>query len=143
MAAGHQHHLEYGGSPVGTEFDGSLHFKLIDRIPVIAVSHEFSEKTARQIRYELVSTVGPERPFYHRWQYVVLDVRMISEWLPGAGEFVAALRSRLVKIGGELFIVATEQIPVSAEIPRSETVEGAAAAAKELRAERRAASLTL
>jgi hypothetical protein len=141
MAAGHQHHLEFGGSPVGTEFDGSLQFQAIDRIPVIAVSHDFTEQTARQIRYALVATVGPERPFYHRHYYVVLDVRMINDWLPGGGQFVDALRARMQQIGGELFIVTTTEIPVSASVPKYETVDEAVAAAKQMRAERRAAAL--
>jgi hypothetical protein len=113
----------------------------VDRIPVISVSHAFTEKTARQIRYELVATVGPERPFYHRHYYVVLDVRMISEWQPGAGDFVGALRQRMQKIGGELFIVTTTPIPVPSDVPQFPTADEAVAAAKELRAERRAAAL--
>jgi hypothetical protein len=143
MASEHneQHNLEFGGSPVGTEFPGKLSFELIDRIPVISVSHDFEEETARQIRYELVATVGPERPFYHRYLYVVLDVRMVSEWLPGGGEFVDALRERMQKIGGELFVVTTVSIPVSADVPKFETVEEAVAAAKKMRVDRRTAML--
>jgi len=141
MAAGHQHHLEFGGSPVSTEFDGSLQFRTVDRIPVIAVSQDFTGKTARQIRYALVATVGPERPYYHRHLYVVLDVRMIDAWEPGSGEFVKALRDRMNHIGGELFVVAEGEIPVSADVARFETTEAAVDAAKKLRAERRAASL--
>ena len=141
MASGHQHHLEYGGSPVGTEFDGSLHFESLDRIPHISVSQDFTEKTARQIRYHLVATVGPERPYYHRHHYVILDVRMIGRWMPGSGDFVNALHDRMHRIGGELFLVATTEIPVSSAIPTFETVEEALAAAKALRKERREASL--
>ncbi|MFN3652948.1 MAG: hypothetical protein ACK47B_25500 [Armatimonadota bacterium] len=141
MAAGNQHHLEFGGSPVGTEFPGKIQFRLADRIPVLAVSHTFDEETARAIRYNLVATVGPERPYYHRYHFVVLDVRMISEWLPGAGEFVNALRQRMRSIGGELFVVSTVEIPVSGDVPRFETLEDAIAAAKEMRAAKRAAGL--
>ena len=141
MAAGHQHHLEFGGSRVGTEFDGSLQYRQVDRIPVIAVSHEFTEKTARQIRYELVATVGPERPFYTRHYYVVLDVRMISEWQHGTGDFVGALRQRMQQIGGELFVVTTTPIPVPSGVPQFPTADEAVAAAKTMRAERRAAAL--
>ena len=143
MAAGHQHHLEYGGSPVSIEFDGSLQFRLFDRLPVISVSQDFTEHTARQVRYALVSTVGPERPFYHRYTHVILDVRMIGEWLPGTGEFVGALRERLRKLGGELFLVTTVQVPVPSDVPRYETAEEAVAAAKTMRAEQRAAVLGL
>lgn len=144
MAEGHhhQHHLEYGGSPVGTEFDGSLQFRLVDRIPHIAVSHDFTAQTARQVRYALIATVGPERPYYHRWHYVVLDVRMIGGWEEGSGDFVGALHQRMNKIGGELFLVTTDgAIPVPKDVPRYETAEEAIVAAKRLRAERRAASL--
>ena len=141
MAHAHQHRLEFGGSPVGTEFDGSLQFQLIDRIPHISVSQEFSETTARQIRYALVATVGPERPYYHRYHYVILDLRMITEWLPGGGEFVAALRERMRNIGGELFLVTTRPVPVPGETPTFDTVDAAAEAARAMRAERRLASL--
>jgi len=143
MAGGHaqQHRLEFGGSPVATEFPGLLNFDLIDRIPHISVSHQFTEETARAIRYVLVATVGPERPFYHRYLYVVLDVRMIGEWLPGGAEFVAALRERMTKLGGELFLVGDEGVPVTAAVPRFTTVEDAITAAKKMRAERRAAIL--
>ena len=143
MAAGHQHHLEFGGSPVTTEFDGKLQFQLVDRIPHISVSHEFSALTARQVRYALVATVGPERPYYHRYTFVVLDVRMISKWEEGAGQFVGALRERLKSLGGELFVVATQAVPVPAGVPVHATAEEAIAAAKQLRADRRAASLRL
>jgi hypothetical protein len=143
MAAGKQHYLEYGGSHVTTEFDGKLQFRLVDRIPHISVSHEFNELTARQIRYALVGTVGPERPFYHRYQYVVLDTRMITEWLPGASDFVSALRQRLQKLGGELFLVHTGEVYVPGDIPKFETADEAIAAAKLMRAERRAAALGL
>lgn len=142
MAAGHQHHLEFGGSHVTTEFDGSLQFSAVDRIPCLSVSNTFSPKTARQIRYLLVSTVGPERPFYHRYQYVVLDVRMISTWESGSGEFVTQLRDRLKNLGGELFLVATTTVPVSNSIPKFATMEEAVEAAKKLRADRRRASIS-
>ena len=142
MAAGNQHHLEFGGSHVTTEFDGSLQFSAIDRIPYLSVSQSFSPKTARQIRYLLVATVGPERPFYHRYQYVVLDVRMIGAWEPGSGEFVTQLRERLQNLGGELFLVATTSVPVSAGVPKFTTAEAAVQAAKELRATRRRAALS-
>ena len=144
MAVGHekQHRLECGGSHVGTEFDGKLQFRLVDRIPHISVSHEFSELTARQVRYALVATVGPERPFYHRYRYVVLDVRMISDWLPGSGEFVVALRERMQKLGGDLFLVATQPVPAPG-VPTFATADEAIAAAKQMRAERRAAALQI
>jgi hypothetical protein len=137
MAAGKQHHLEFGGSPVGVEFDGSLHFRLAYRIPHISVSQDFTEQTARQIRYALVATVGPERPFYHRYYYVVLDVRMIGNWEPGSEEFVQALRERLRGLGGELFLVADRPVPLPDEFPRYASPEEALEAARELRAQHR------
>jgi len=123
---------------VGTEFDGSLRFELVDRIPNLLVSSDFSEKTARQIRYALVATVGPERPFYHRYPWVVLDVRMVGEWLPGSGEFVGALQERLRSLNGELYLVTTRPVPVADTVPRFATREEATAAAKDARAQRRA-----
>jgi hypothetical protein len=141
MAAGEQHHLEFGGSPVTTEFPGRLQFQSIDRIPVVSVSHRFDEETARQIRYELVSTVGAERPFYHRYLFVVLDVRMVTAWLAGSTEFVSALQQRMHRIGGELFLVTRPDSPVDAGIPAFPTIEEAAAAAKQKRADRRLSQL--
>src|SRR4051812_4619191 len=111
--AGHekQHALEFGGSPVSTEFPGQLQFALADRIPILVLSQTFDEEAARAVRYSLVATVGPERPFYHRYPDVVLDVRMVTSWAEGAGSFVNQLRERLKKLGGDLFVVATDQIP--------------------------------
>lgn len=143
MASGRQHTLEYGGSHVATEFDGSLQFQLVDRIPHISVSHDFTEQTARQIRYALVATVGPERPFYHRYRYVVLDVRMIGDWADGAGGFVEALAERLRDLGGGLYLVRTSDVPVSEKVPAFESVEAAHEAARKARASQRAAALGL
>lgn len=141
MASGEQHHLEFGGSPVTTEFPGKLQFRRVDRIPVISLSHTFDEETAREVRYALVATVGPERPFYHRYLYVVLDVRMVGRWAEKSGEFVAALRDRMRNLGGELFVVAEEKIPVPGDTRIYPTPQEAISAAKELRAEQRAAAL--
>jgi hypothetical protein len=143
MAVGHekQHQLEFGGSPVTTEFPGQLQFRLADRIPVLVLSQTFDEEAARAVRYSLVATVGPERPYYHRYPDVVLDVRMVTGWADGAGDFVNALRDRLKKLAGDLFVVATVAIPVSSEVRIFETVEEAVAAAKTNRAERRRKAL--
>ena len=143
MAVGHekQHQLEYGGSPVSTEFPGQLQFRLVDRIPVLDLSQDFDEEAARAIRYSLVATVGPERPYYHRYYDVVLDVRMVTHWHPSAGQFVADLRTRMKKLGGDLFVVATEPTPVPGELLVFETAEEAVAAARTQRAERRRKAL--
>lgn len=153
MAHASQHALEYGGSPVGVEFDGSLSFRKQDRIPILTVSSVFTEHTARQIRYCLVATVGEERPFYHRYPFVVLDLRMVEGWEPGAAEFVAALRRRLCELGGELAVVLPpkpapadaprepDRGPLSAEIPAFLTVEEAHATLRQLRHERRMAAI--
>lgn len=141
MAAGRQHLLEFGGSHVTTEFDGSLRFDLLYRIPYISVSHEFTGMTARQIRYALVATVGSERPFYHRWPWVILDVQMISAWEEGSGDFLAALQDRLREIDGELFLVATGETPAPAGIPVFASPDEAVEAARTARAEYRASRL--
>jgi hypothetical protein len=127
MAEGHaqRHQVEFGGSPVGTEFDGKLAFKLVDRVPIFTTSHEFTAHTARQIRYALVSTWGPERPFYQRYQWVAIDVRMVTGWEPGAPGFLAQLRDRLRQLGGDLVLVAYDTSALPGEFATAETVEAA------------------
>ncbi|MBI3909595.1 MAG: hypothetical protein HY320_01515 [Armatimonadetes bacterium] len=157
MAHASQHLLEFGGSPVGTEFDGSLSFQRVDRIPLLRVSQLFTPHTARQIRYCLVATVGAERPFYHRYPYVALDVRMVQGWEEGTPEFVRSLRERLRELGGELALVVPpkpaansagegtalepDRGPLAPEIPAFTHPEDALAYLKELRRERRAAAI--
>lgn len=141
--AGHekQHQLEFGGSPVSTEFPGQLQFSLADRIPVLVLSQTFDEEAARAVRYSLVATVGPERPYYHRYPDVVLDVRMVTGWADGSGGFVNALAERLRKLSGQLFVVATDKIPVGGDVKVLESVQEAVDAAKVVRAERRRRAL--
>jgi hypothetical protein len=143
MAAGHEqrHALEFGGSPVTTEFDGSLSVQLVDRIPIFTVSQDFSALTARQVRYGLVATWGPERPGYQRYQWVILDLRMVSGWEPGTPEFVARLRDRLRQLGGDLVLVAPEGGAPPGDYPVEATVEAAVEQVKRRRAEARAAAL--
>jgi hypothetical protein len=127
MAEGHaqRHQVEFGGSPVGTEFDGKIAFKLIDRIPILTTSHEFTAHTARQIRYALVATWGPERPFYQRYQWLVLDIRMVTGWEPGAPAFAVQLRDRLRQFGGDLVLVAHDTSSLPGDFTSAETVEAA------------------
>jgi hypothetical protein len=142
MAESHERHaLEFGGSPVGTEFYGSLGFQQIDRVPVYTVSQDFSAETARQIRYGLVATWGPERPFYHRYQWVVLDLRMVDGWEPGAPEFVAQLRDRLRELGGDLVLVAYDTSALAGDYLTAETVQEAVDLVKQRRAAAREAAL--
>lgn len=143
MAAGHdaRHQLEFGGSPVGTEFDGKLGFRFIDRIPVFVASHAFSSHTARQIRYALVSTWGPERPFYQRYQWVIVDVRMVDGWEENTPQFLAQLRDRLRGFGGDLVLVAYETSSLPGEFLTAETVDAAVELVQGRRAEARTAAL--
>jgi hypothetical protein len=156
MAEGHaqRHQVEFGGSPVSTEFDGRLGFDLIDRIPVFTLSHDFSEHAARQIRYALVSTWGPERPFYQRYEWVVIDIRMVTGWAEGAGRFLTQLRDRLRQIGGrfrapdgaelwggDLVLVAYDTSMLPGEFLTGDTVAAAVALVNERRAAARAAVL--
>jgi len=140
MAEGHaqRHQVEFGGSPVGTEFDGKLAFKLIDRVPALTASYEFTAHTARQIRYALVSTWGPERPFYQRYQWVILDVRMVTGWEPGAPGFVAQLRDRLRQLGGDLVLVAYDTAMLPGEFRTADTIEAAVELVHQLRDAERA-----
>jgi len=135
MAEGHaqRHQVEIGGSPVSTEFDGKLSFKLLDRVPVFTASHDFTAHTARQIRYALVSTWGPERPFYQRYQWVILDIRMVTGWEPGAPGFVAQLRDRLGSLGGDLVLVAYDTSTLEGEYRTAESVEAAVERVHQLR----------
>ncbi len=141
--AGHEqrHQLEFGGSPVSTEFDGSLQFKMQDRIPIFVVSQDFTAHTARQIRYGLVATWGPERPFYQRYQWVILDLRMVTSWEEGTPAFVGQLRDRLRQLGGDLVLVAYDTSMLPGEYTVAETVEAAVALVNERRAAARAALL--
>lgn len=141
-SSGHgQHHLEFGGSPVGEDFDGRISFRRVERIPVITVSQTFGELTARQIRYHLVATVGAERPFYQRYQYAIIDLRMVTGWEDGAAGFLGQLRDRLREIGGELFLVTYDASVLPGEFKVYDSMDDAVAAARQLRAENRAASL--
>jgi hypothetical protein len=104
-----------------------------DRIPILVTAHHFNAWTARQIRYALVATWGPERPFYQRYQWVILDVRMTDRWEEGAPQFVAQLRDRLQQLGGDLVLVAYDTSMLPGEYRAAETVEDAVAMVKEER----------
>ena len=138
-----QHGIEFGGSPVSHEFPGRLKFDLQARLPVIAVSGPFDDDAARGIRYLLIATWGPERPFYQRYPYVVLDLRMVSEFAEGAGAFLGQLRDRLRALDGDLFIAAREATPLSGEARLFATADEAWEAAREQRREDRAVALGL
>lgn len=144
MATGHQlrHAVEFGGSPVGTEFDGSLSFQSIDRVPIFTVSQDFTAHTARQLRYGLVATWGPERPFYQRYPWVVLDLRMVTGWQEGAPAFVAQLGDLLRRErGGDLVLVAYDTSNLPGEYLAAGTVDEAVALVKERREAARLAVL--
>ena len=76
---------------------------------------------------------GPERPFYQRYQWVILDVRMTDRWEEGAAGFVGQLRDRLRQLGGNLVLVAYDTSMLPGEYPVAETVEQAVAMVKEER----------
>jgi hypothetical protein len=143
MESGHDQRLqlEFGGSPVATEFDGKLAFDLIDRIPIFTAAHDFSAHTARQIRYGLVATWGPERPFYQRYQWVILDVRLVTGWEDGAPAFVHQLRDRLRSLDGDLVLVGGDTSMLPDDYTTADSIEAAVALVKERRAVARAAAL--
>ena len=64
MSQEQQHHLEFGGSPVHDDFDGTIAFKVVNRVPVVTASYTFGELTARQFRYLMAASFGPETPFH-------------------------------------------------------------------------------
>ena len=132
----------FGAEPYfSREFDGKLAFKQVDRIPILTASHDFTAHTARQIRYALVATWGPERPFYQRYEWIILDIRMVTGWEPGAPAFVAQLRDRLRQLEGDLVLVAYDTSSLPGEFTTAETVEAAVEIVHRRRDEARANAL--
>jgi hypothetical protein len=128
-----QHMLEFGGSKVEEEFDGTIAFRLVDRIPVITVSHTFWAKTARQFRYFMSSTLAPEKPFHLQYNWAIVDLRMVSEYRDDSPQFLAEMRDVLRRLGGDLIAVTYHPDALPGDFRTFETVEEAVAAVKEAR----------
>jgi hypothetical protein len=126
----HQHHLEFGGSAVKADFDGTISYQLINRVPVITASYTFSPLTARQFRYLLLGTFERESPFYQRHKDCILDARAVTGWKDGAEQFLLTARDTFRGLGGDLYVVTYEPASLPAGLQTFETIEDAMAAAK-------------
>jgi hypothetical protein len=136
MAHDSQHVIEFGGSKVDEEFDGTISFSLIDRIPLITVSHTFWAHTARQFRYLMNGSLDVEKPFHQQYNWAIADLRMVSDYRDDTPKFLAEVRDSLRRLRGDL-VVVTYQTQVLPEGFKSfETVDEAVAAVKEARRRR-------
>jgi hypothetical protein len=140
MAHDTQHQIEFGGSPVAAEFDGTIAFRLIDRIPVVTISHTFWAHTARQFRYLMGGTVAPdgslgtEKPFHHQYNWAIIDLRMVSEYRDDTPQFLAEARENFRKLGGDLVAVTYQPERLPAGFKSFESVDEAVVAVKADRA---------
>src|SRR5438046_9604691 len=89
MAHDSQHVIEFGGSKVDEEFDGTIAFSLIDRIPVITISHTFWAHTARQFRYLMNGSLESEKPIHQQYNWAIADLRMVSDYRDDTPLFLA------------------------------------------------------
>jgi hypothetical protein len=136
MAHDSQHRVEFGGSPVAAEFDGTISFSLIDRIPVISISHTFWAHTARQFRYFMNGSLDREKPFHHAYDWVIADLRMVSEYRDDVLNFLAGVRVELKSLRGDLVVVTYQPEILPPGFQAFETVDDAVAAVKEARRRR-------
>jgi hypothetical protein len=133
-----QHGLEFGGSHVHSDFDGTIHFRLVDGIPVITVSYTFGDTTARQFRYLMGATLGPQEYHFHqRHQYLVVDLRAVTAWTGEAAAFMGEVRDHLQRLGGELRIVTYDASMLPGSFRVHESVDQALEAIKEAREQAR------
>jgi hypothetical protein len=133
MSQEQQHHLEFGGSPVHDDFDGTIAFKVINRVPVVTASYTFGDLTSRQFRYLMAGCFGPETPFHQRYKDCILDVRAVTGWQGGGAQFLITARDTFRHLGGDLYVVTYDPAPLPPGLRTFESVEDALAAAKSQR----------
>jgi hypothetical protein len=126
-----QHFLEFGGSPVEAEFDCTIAFKLVDRIPVVTISHTFWAHTARQFRYLMNGSLDTEKPFHQAYNWAIADLRMVSEYRDDVLPFLAQTRDELRRLRGDLIVVTYSPGLLPAGFKTFESVDEAVAAVKE------------
>src|SRR4051794_31531786 len=131
MAHETQRFLEFGGSPITEEFDGTLSFNLIDRIPVLTISHTFWAHTCRQFRQLMNGSLDQEMPFHHAYNWVIADLRMVSDFRDDALKFLVDVRDDMRRLRGDLLIVTYQPDMLPDGFRSFESVEDAVAAAKE------------
>jgi hypothetical protein len=136
MAHEAQHDLEFGGSRITEEFDGTISFTLIDRIPVLTISHTFWAHTARQFRYLMNGSLDVEKPFHQSYNWAIADLRMVSEYRDETPWFLADTRDALRRLGGDLLVVTYQPELLPEGFRTFESVEEAVAAAKKGRRRR-------
>jgi hypothetical protein len=129
-----QHELEFGGSEVKEDFDGTISFRLRDAIPVLTVSYTFNDTTARQFRYLMGATLGPQEYHFHQqYQYLIVDLRAVTAWRGEAPAFMGEVREAMRRLGGDLFLVTYDASMLPGEFHVYETVDGALEAVKAVR----------
>jgi hypothetical protein len=129
-----QHELEFGGSHVRSDFDGTIHFRLADGIPVITVSYTFGDTTARQFRYLMGATLAPQEYHFHqRHQYLVTDLRAVTSWATESAAFMGEIREAMRGLGGELHLVTYDASMLPGAFAVHETVDEALEAIKATR----------
>src|SRR6476646_3556868 len=129
MSEEQQHALEFGGSPVKNDFDGTIAFRLLNRVPVITVSYTFDALTTRQFRYLMLGTFEQESPFYQRYKDCILDVRAVTAWREDAAQFLTTARDTFRGLGGDLYVVTYETSPLPPGLQTFESVDEAMQAA--------------
>jgi hypothetical protein len=130
MSEEQQHSLEFGGSPIKSDFDGTIAYRLLNRVPVITVSYTFSALTARQFRYLMLGTFERESPFYQRHKDCILDVRAVNAWRDDAAQFLITARDTFRGLGGDLYVVTYDTAPLPPGLATFEGVDEALQAAK-------------
>lgn len=134
-----QHELEFGGSPVHEDIDGTISFRLVDALPIITVSYRFDDTVARQFRYLMGATLGPQEYHFHqRHQYLIVDVRAVTRWQGEAPRLMGEVRDQMRRLGGELYVVTYDASMLPGEFTVYETVDEALEAAKAAREAARA-----
>jgi hypothetical protein len=129
-----QHELEFGGSEVKEDFDGTISFDLRDAIPVLTIAYRFDDTTARQFRYLMGATLGPQEYHFHqRYQYLIVDLRAVTAWRGEAPAFMGTVRDALRRMGGDLFLVTYDASMLPGEFHVYETVDEALEAVKATR----------
>ena len=136
MAHDSQHIIEFGGSKVDEEFDGTIAFSLIDRIPVITISHTFWAHTARQFRYLMNGSLDVEKPSHQQYNWAIADLRMVSDYRDEPPLFLAGVRDALRRLRGDLMVVTYQPEVLPEGFKTFETVDEAVAAVKEARRRR-------
>ena len=133
MSHNTQHQVEFGGSPVAEEFDGTISFRLLDRVPLITISHTFWAHTGRQFRYFMNGSLDKEKPFHYSYNWAIVDLRMVSEYRDDSLDVLAGVRDTLRGLRGDLVAVTYQPEILPAGFTTFETVEEAVAAVKESR----------